>query len=132
MRAEKLKWIYLIVLSVIWGSSFILIKKGLLGLTAMQLGAIRILFAGLFLIVIGFNSIKTIARKQWKWIAISGFLGTFFPAFFFAYAETEIDSAIASILNSFTPLNTLIFGFLVDFVYSKNNLIPSIDEKPHC
>lgn len=113
MRIEKLKWIYLAILSIIWGSSFILIKKGLLGLTAMQLGAIRIIFAGFFLFIIGFNSIKTISKSQWKWIAISGFLGTFFPAFFFAYAETEIDSAIASILNSFTPLNTLIFGFLV-------------------
>lgn len=113
MKADRLKWIYLAILSVIWGSSFILIKKGLLGLTALQLGAIRIIFAGAFLFLIGFNSLKTIKKKEWIWVSISGFLGTFFPAFFFAFAETEIDSSIASILNSFTPLNTLIFGFLV-------------------
>ncbi|NQY05111.1 MAG: EamA family transporter [Flavobacteriaceae bacterium] len=113
MQNDRLKWIYLAILSIIWGSSFILIKKGLLGLTAMQLGAVRIIFAGFFLFLIGFPSIKKIPKKTWKWVAISGFLGTFFPAFFFSYAETEIDSSIASILNSFTPLNTLVFGYLV-------------------
>jgi len=61
----------------------------------------------------GFKTLKTIARKDWLWISISGLAGTFFPVFLFAYAETEIDSSIASILNSLVPLITLLIGWLV-------------------
>ena len=113
MFAANKKWIFLIILSLIWGSSFILIKKALIGLTPVQLGALRVIITGLFLFVAGFRSIKTIKRKDWKWVIISGLLGTFFPAFFFAFAETEIDSSVASILNSLVPLNTILLGFAV-------------------
>jgi len=124
MQNAKLKWIYLVVLSLVWGSSFILIKKSLIGLTPMQLGALRTLFAAVFLFLIGFRSMKTIKKEEWKWIIISGFLGTFIPAFLFAFAETEIDSGIASVLNSTTPLVTLILGVLIFSIrFSKNQLI---------
>ena len=113
MKALHPKWIYLFILSLIWGSSFILIKKGLEGLTPMQLGAVRIIFTGIFLFIIGFKKVKDIAARDWKWIILTGLFGTFFPSFLFAFAETEIDSAIASILNSLVPLNTIVLGFLV-------------------
>jgi len=113
MHPGNKKWIYLFVLALIWGSSFILIKKSLIGLTPLQLGALRILFSGLFIFIFGLHTIKTLTKEQWKWIVISGFLGTFFPAFLFAFAETEIDSAIASILNSLVPLNTVLMGFAI-------------------
>lgn len=119
MPHHRLKWIYLFILSLVWGSSFILIKKGLVALTPLQLGSIRTLFAGFFLLLVGYSKLKTIKRHEWKWVAISGFLGTLIPAFLFAYAETEIDSAIASILNSTTPLIALIIGislFSVTFI----------------
>ena len=124
MQNTKLKWVYLIVLSLVWGSSFILIKKSLIGLTPLQLGAIRTLFAAIFLFLIGFRSIRTIAASDWKWVIISGFLGTFIPAFLFAFAETEIDSGIASILNSTTPLVTLILGVLIFSIrFNKNQFV---------
>ncbi|MDY8135051.1 DMT family transporter [Aquimarina sp. 2201CG5-10] len=124
MQNTKLKWIYLVILSVVWGSSFILIKKSLIGLTPLQLGALRTLFAATFLFLIGFRSIKTIRGKEWKWVAISAFAGTFIPAFLFAFAETEIDSGIASILNSTTPLITLILGTLVFSIrFNRNQLL---------
>ena len=113
MPAGNKKWIYLVILALIWGSSFILIKKGLLGLTALQLGALRILISGFFIFIFGIRTVKDITREQWKWIALTGFLGTFFPAFLFAIAETEIDSAVVSILNSLVPLNTILLGFAV-------------------
>jgi len=121
---KNLKWIYLIILSIVWGSSFILIKKALIGLTAMQVGSFRIIFAALFLILVGFKSISRLTKRQWKWIVISGFLGSFFPVYLFAYAETEIDSAIASILNATTPLLTLIFGVLFfRAVFNQNKIL---------
>lgn len=107
------KWLYLIVLSLIWGTSFILIKKALLGLNPYQLGALRTIITGLFLFLAGFNTIKTIKKEAWKWIAVSGLFGSFLPAFFFAIAETEIDSAVVSVLNSLVPLNTILLGFAV-------------------
>lgn len=113
MPPKKLKWIYLALLSVVWGSSFILIKKGLVGLTALQVGSLRTVFAALFLVAIGLKSLKQIKGSQWKWIALSGFFGTFFPAYLFSYAETEIDSAIVSILNSTTPLLSMVLGILL-------------------
>lgn len=124
MELSRLKWLYLIVLSVVWGSSFILIKKALLGLTPIEVGAFRILLASLFLLIIGFKKLKTISRYQWKWIFIAGFIGTFIPAFFFAFAQTQIDSAITSILNATTPLMTLIFGALLFSIgFTKQQLL---------
>lgn len=107
-----MKWFYLIALALIWGSSFILIKKGLVGLAPMQLGSLRIIFAAIFLLLIGFKSLAKIPRIQWKYIALTATLGTFVPAYLFAIAQTQIDSTVSSILNSLTPLNTLIFGVL--------------------
>ena len=113
MFIRNKKWILLFVLALIWGSSFILIKKSLIGLTPFQLGAPRIIISGGFIFMVGFYTLKPLTKTIWKWLAISGFLGTFFPSFLFAFAETEIDSAVASILNSLTPLNTILFGFAV-------------------
>ncbi len=113
MKNLNAKWVFLIGLSIIWGSSFILIKKSLLGFTPMQLGALRTLLTAVILFAVGFNSIKTIPKNKWVWIALSGLLGSFIPAFLFAIAETEIDSAIASILNSLVPLNTILIGLFV-------------------
>lgn len=112
MVSKQFKWGYLLLLSLIWGSSFILIKKGLVGLTAFQLGSLRIIFAALFLLIIGFRSLIKIPHHQWKYIALTSLFGTFIPAYLFAIAQTQIDSSISSILNSLTPLNTLILGAL--------------------
>ena len=107
------KWFYLIVLAIVWGSSFILMKKALIGLTPIQVGALRILITSIALLLVGFKSIFTIKKKHWWYIFLTAILGTFFPAFLFAYAIQGIDSSIASILNSLTPLNTLIIGALI-------------------
>ena len=123
MIEENKKWIFLFLLALIWGSSFILIKKSLIGLSPMQLGSLRIIITGLILFFVGFNSLKNLSKSSIKWIALSGLLGTFFPAFLFAYAETEIDSAIASILNSIVPINTILFGFLVFKIISTKRQI---------
>ncbi|WP_347923779.1 DMT family transporter [Pontimicrobium sp. SW4] len=126
MHPGNKKWLYLIILSLIWGSSFILIKKSLIGLTPLQLGALRIIFSGFFIFIFGFHTIKNITKIQWKWLIISGLLGTFFPVFLFAYAETEIDSAVASILNSLTPLNTILLGFVIFKIASSKRQIMGV------
>ncbi|WP_041495409.1 DMT family transporter [Nonlabens marinus] len=131
MKESHLKYVYLIILSVIWGTSFILIKKALgqdssgnLTLQPLQLGALRTMISGVILISIGWNSFSKTKRKDWPWLALSGLLGTFFPAFLFAYAQTEIDSAISAILNSTVPLITLILGaVLFGISFSRRQLL---------
>ena len=123
MHFKNKKWLILVVLSIIWGSSFILIKKGLIGLTPLQLGALRIVISAIFVFIFGFQSLKKIPKNKWKWLIISGFIGTFFPVFLFAFAETEIDSSIASILNSLVPLNTILLGFAIFKVASTKRQI---------
>ncbi|KOY51482.1 DMT family transporter [Polaribacter dokdonensis] len=112
MNSQQQKWLYLLLLSFVWGSSFILMKKALIDLTPVQVGALRMLIAGVFLLAFGFKSLKQIKRKHYKYIVYTALLGTFFPVFLFAFAVNGIDSSIASILNSLTPFNTFIFGVL--------------------
>ena len=124
MQASNKKWLYLFILSLIWGTSYILIKKGLVGLSPLQLGAFRIIFTTIFLFLIGFRSLFRITRAQWGWVALSALLGTFLPVFLFAYAETQIDSSIASILNSLVPLFTIFLGFLLfKIAFTRNQVI---------
>jgi drug/metabolite transporter (DMT)-like permease len=110
MTPRQFKWIYLVSLALIWGSSFILIELGLDGLNPFQLGSLRIIFAGVFLLAVSFRSLPKIPQHQWKYVALTGLFGNFIPAYFFAIAETEISSSVTSILNSLTPVNALILG----------------------
>ena len=88
MKVKQLKWILLIVLALIWGSSFILIKRGLVGLNPFQLGSLRMVFAAFFLIVIGLKSITTIPSYKWKYIGLTALFGTFLPVYLFSVAQT--------------------------------------------
>ncbi len=107
---NNLKWYLLGFLGTVWGSSFILMQLGLKGVNSIQLGSLRIIFAALFLILVGFKQIPKIPLYKWKYIALTSVFGTFVPAFLFAFALTKIDGSISSILNSLTPLNTLLVG----------------------
>ena len=112
MNKHNTKWFYLIILSFIWGSSYILIKKSLLGFSPLQLGSLRIIITAFVLFILGFNSLKKIPKNKWKWILATGYIGSFFPSFLFAFAQTEIDSGVTAILNSLTPLATLVIGLI--------------------
>lgn len=124
MENKQLRWIYLIALALIWGSSFILMKYALLGLTAVQVGALRILITAIFLLLIGFNKVFKIKKRHWYYLTLNGFIGSFIPAFLMAYTVEKMDSSIVSILNSLTPLNTLIFGAIIfGFGFKNRQLI---------
>jgi len=124
MGNKQLRWIFLIGLAIVWGSSFILMKLALNGLTPIQVGALRMILSAFFLLAIGFSKLKLIQKRHWKYIFLNAVLGTFIPVFLFAYAVQQIDSGIVAILNSVTPLNTLIFGFLFfGFLFRKKQLL---------
>ena len=113
MNLSIRKWGTLVILSLIWGSSYILIKKGLTGLTPVQLGSLRVIVTTIIIAPIGYQKIKHIPRQKMKWVALSAFVGSFFPAYLFAFAETEISSSITAVMVSLTPLFTLLISVFI-------------------
>lgn len=137
MKADKLQsWILFLLLCLIWGSSFILMKFGMFDLTGMpllsawQVASLRIFSAGLVLLPFAYRAQKKVPGGLRWYIFLSGVLGSFVPAYLFCIAETRIDSALAGTLNSLTPIFSMlvaifmygaklpitkIFGILVGF-----------------
>ncbi|MBC35682.1 MAG: EamA family transporter [Bacteroidetes bacterium] len=111
-KTTILSWLILIALMITWGSSFILIKKGLTVFSSMQVGALRVCIAFLVLIPFAFKRIKELKRKHWLVLFFVS-LGSAAPAFLFPMAQVGIDSATAGILNSLTPLFTMLVGVLL-------------------
>ncbi|MCG9899287.1 MAG: DMT family transporter [Hydrotalea sp.] len=109
-KSNWLAWILFFLLSLIWGSSFMLMKIGLESFSAYQVASIRILSAGLVLSPFLWKAWKAIPSEKRGTVILSGWLGSFFPAFLFCIAETRIDSSLAAILNSLTPLSTILLG----------------------
>lgn len=107
---KESKWLILAILTIVWGSSFILIKKGLNGLDPIELGSVRMISASVVMLLLKGKEVSTIPLRKWKYVVCSALFGIFFPAYLFAYAQTEIDSTISSMINAITPLLTLIVG----------------------
>jgi drug/metabolite transporter (DMT)-like permease len=102
----------LVLLAFVWGSSFILMKIGLKSFSNEQAAAIRIVFASLAILPYSIKHLKFLGKKDLKSFFIVGFIGSFFPAFLFMKAQTRLDSAMAGMLNSLTPIFTLLIGLL--------------------
>ena len=103
----------LLLLSLIWGTSYILIKQGLKVFDADEVGALRVAVASLFLLPVAITRVKELKHSDYWKLLGSGLMGIFIPAFLFATAQTQIDSSVAGILNSLTPLFTMIIGSLI-------------------
>lgn len=103
-------WLILIALMFTWGSSFILIKKGLEVYSSSEVGALRIVISFVFLLPLALRGIRKTKPENWLPLIIVGLIGSGAPAFLFARAQTGIDSNLAGVLNSLTPLFTLLIG----------------------
>lgn len=115
-RSDPLNWVILLVLALIWGSSFILMKRGLFHdgrpvLTPWQMASARLAIAWLALLPLLLRY-APLFRDHWLPLLGTGMLGNGIPAFLFATAQTRIDSSLSGTLNSLTPLFTLIIGAL--------------------
>lgn len=106
-------WLTLIFLSLIWGSSFILMKKALIAFEPMHLAAMRILISGLTLSPILFLYNKEIDWKNAYKYLIVGLVGNGIPAVLFFVAQTQISSSLSGLLNGMTPIWTLVIGIIV-------------------
>lgn len=110
MNNKPLNWLLFALLSFIWGSSFILMKEGMVGLTAFQVASIRIISAGIVLLPVAISSIRLIPKRIMFTVFMSGALGNLLPAYLFCVAEQKVDSALAGVLNSLTPIFVIVTG----------------------
>lgn len=102
----------ILLLAIIWGSSFILVKKSLNAYSPMQVGALRIFSASLFFTPIFLARKKHIQKTHWKFFLLAGLAGNLLPALLFSIAGKHLPSALSGMLNAFTPLFTLILGII--------------------
>lgn len=112
MNKSFINWLIFVLLSIIWGSSFIMMKEGLVNLSAYQVAALRIVFSGIVLLPWAIKYIRQVPVNKIGVIFLSGVLGSLLPAFLFCVAEEGIDSALAGTLNSLTPIFVIITGVL--------------------
>ncbi len=107
-----LSFILLAILSLIWGSSFILIKKSLVAFTPLQVVGCRISIAGIAFFPFFLREIKKLKQQDLFYFIVVGIFGSALPAFLYALGQQEVSSSIAGLLNSLTPLFTLLIGLV--------------------
>ena len=105
-------WITFVALAIVWGSSFILMKRGLLAYTPTQVGMLRITFAAAFILGISFKKLKALRRENVWPLLVVGIVSIVFPYLLFPLAVSKLDSGVVGILNSLVPLFTLIIGVI--------------------
>jgi drug/metabolite transporter (DMT)-like permease len=103
-------WTLLLILSTVWGSSFILMKRGLDAFSFEQVAALRLFLAFIFLAILGRKFYTAIPKNKLWPLFLTGIIGNGIPAFLFTKSETFLDSGIVGILNVLTPLFTLFIG----------------------
>lgn len=103
-------WLKLMLLTLVWGSSFMLIKKGLLVYTPTEVAALRLASAAAALAPFALIRLHRVQGRQWLVLLSVGMTGSLLPAFLFAFAQTQLDSGVTGALNALTPLFTLIIG----------------------
>lgn len=105
--------ILLVVLALIWGTSFILIKKGLMSFSPDEVASLRVASAALFVLPVALTRLKGLTGRDYSKLMLSGLIGIFIPSFLFSFAQTRLDSSIAGVMNSLTPIWTMIIGALL-------------------
>lgn len=106
-------WLLLLFLSLMWGSSYILIKKSLLIFSPMQVGALRLSISGLAFLPYFLLKWRRVDWSKANWLLLVGLTGTGLPSLLFPLAQTEISSSVTGILNSMTPLFTMLIGIVI-------------------
>jgi drug/metabolite transporter (DMT)-like permease len=113
VKDKIINWVIFILLSFIWGSSFILMKLSSLELNGWQIASIRIFSAGLVFLPLALFYLSRVPRKKIGLIIVSGLLGNLLPAYLFAIAiDKKLNSSLAGILNSLTPILVIVLGIL--------------------
>lgn len=103
-------WLLVALITLVWGSSFMLMKRGLVVFAPQQVAAARLFLGGLVVIPLYYRHYAAIPVRKLPYIALIAFCGNGIPPFLFTAAQAHLDSSITGILNSTTPLFTLLTG----------------------
>jgi drug/metabolite transporter (DMT)-like permease len=122
-KVDTYSFAILLLLGIIWGGSFLLIKKGLIALSPFQVAAVRISVASAFFLPFFIGTLKKIPMKKWALFLLIGLTGSGIPAFLYPLAQTSIDSSVSGTLNSLTSIFTLVFATLIFGVKQGNRQI---------
>ena len=112
MNTKVINWIILIALSLVWGSSFILMKQGLRAFTSDEVAGLRITIASAFMLPFLIRHYKLDVKANLKGLLLMGVFGNLIPAFLFTKAETQISSSLTGMLNALTPMFTILIGMI--------------------
>lgn len=124
MNKKAISWIILIALSLVWGSSFILMKQGLRAFSSDEVAGLRITIASAFMLPFLVAHYKLDVKKNLKGLLLMGVFGNLIPAFLFTKAETQISSSLTGMLNALTPMFTIVIGMIsFNHKISKNQII---------
>jgi drug/metabolite transporter (DMT)-like permease len=113
MRQPKLiDYILLIILSLIWASAFFNIKIATYSFGPVTIAFLRVFFGAIpVLLLCAYKKIKIEAfSKDWHWFAMIGFINLVAPFFLIAYGVKSVQSNLAAILMSTTPLSSTLLG----------------------
>ncbi len=112
-KSELKHWVILVFLSIIWGTSFILIKKSLIAFAPLEVAILRVGISGIAFIPFFIYKFRTLEWNRWWFYFIIALTGSGIPAILYATAQTRLSSATSGILNSITPIFTLIIGVVI-------------------
>jgi len=110
LEKKRWQWLALLFLSMAWGSSFILMKKGMIAFDYVQVGALRVFLSFLILLPFAIKNLKFLSKKNIGYIIATGVFGNLIPSILFTFAKTEVTSSLAGILNSLAPFFVLVIG----------------------
>ena len=109
---EAKSFALLIALGLVWGSSYILIKRGLEVFSPGQVATLRLSITALFFLPVLLKDFRQMPWAHWKPLLAVGIVGNLLPFFFFALAQTRLSSSLTGIISSLTPLFTMVLGLL--------------------
>lgn len=124
MNKKAISWIILIALSLVWGSSFMLMKQGLRAFTSDEVAGLRITIASAFMLPFLISHYKLDLKTNLKGLLLMGVFGNLIPAFLFTKAETQISSSLTGMLNALTPMFTILIGMIAfNHKINKNQIV---------
>jgi drug/metabolite transporter (DMT)-like permease len=124
MNKKAISWIILIALSLVWGSSFMLMKQGLRAFSSDEVAGLRITIASAFMLPFLIRHYKIDLKTNLKGLILMGVFGNLIPAFLFTKAETQISSSLTGMLNALTPMFTILIGMIAfNHKINKNQIL---------
>lgn len=113
LKGKFWQWILLLFLATIWGSSFILMKRGLESFNNIQVASLRMFIAFIAMLPFIVKHLPLLKTNKFLPILATGLFGNAIPAFLFTKAQTVLSSSFTGMLNSLTPLFTLMLGVFI-------------------